>query len=88
MATKAQKVLKTEYMKSTGMNPQLAATKYVVNGLKELNLSPQEKQAMKQKLIPIVANRIKNDRGRTKGRAVGIVMREEKARLKKAAENI
>jgi hypothetical protein len=43
---------------------------------------------MKQKLIPIVANRIKNDRGRTKGRAVGIVMREEKARLKKAAESI
>ena len=88
MATKAEKVLKTETMKSTGMNPLSAATKYVSSGLNGLGLKPAEKLAMKQKLIPIVESRIKNDRGRTASRAAGIVNREAKARISKASKSI
>jgi hypothetical protein len=88
MATKAEKVLKTETIKSTGMNPQLAATRYVSSGLNGLGLKPSEKLALKQKLIPIVANRIKLDRGRTASRAQGIVNREAKARVAKASRGM
>jgi hypothetical protein len=84
MATKAEKVLKTETMKSTGINPQLAAIKYVNAGLKDLGLKPREKAAMKEKLIPIVAKRISLDRGRTASRAKNVVSRETKARLTNA----
>jgi hypothetical protein len=88
MATKAEKVLKTEKMKSTGTNPTRAAIKYVNAGLASLGLKPAERAAMKEKLIPIVENRIKNDRGRTASRAAGIVNRETKARVKKASESM
>ena len=88
MASKAEKVLKTETMKSTGINPQLAAIKYVNAGLAGLGLKPAEKLAMKQKLIPIVENRIKNDRSRTASRAQNVVNRETKARVKKASEGM
>jgi len=88
MATKAEKVLKTSTMKSTGVNPTRAATIYVNAGLKNLGLKPAEKLAMKQKLIPIVENRIKNDRGRTTSRAAGIVNREAKARVTKASSGM
>jgi hypothetical protein len=85
MASKAEKVLKTEKMASTGNNPMRAAIKYVNNGLSGLNLKPQEERALKEKLVPIVENRIKNDRGRTASRAAGIVNRETKARITKAS---
>lgn len=88
MATKAEKVLKTEKMKSTGINPTRAAIQYVNSGLASLGLKPAERAAMKEKLIPIVENRIKNDRGRTASRAAGIVNREAKARVKKATEGM
>jgi hypothetical protein len=88
MATKAEKVLKTEKMKSTGINPARAAIKYVNSGLAGLGLKPAEKLAMKQKLIPIVENRMKNDRGRTASRAAGIVKREAKARVTKASSGM
>ncbi len=88
MATKAEKVLKTEKMKSTGINPTRAAIQYVNSGLAGLGLKPAEKLAMTQKLIPIVENRIKNDRGRTASRAAGIVKREAKARVTKASEGM
>ena len=88
MATKAVKVLKTEKMASTGLNPRTAAIKYVNSGLAGLGLKPAEKVAMKQKLIPLVENRIKNDRGRTASRAAGIVNREAKARVAKASKSI
>jgi len=88
MATKAEKVAKTEKMKSTGMNPSRAAIKYVNSGLAGLGLKPAEKLAMKQKLIPIVENRIANDRGRTASRAAGIVNREAKARVTKASSSM
>jgi hypothetical protein len=88
MATKAEKVLKTQTFASRGFNPTRAAIKYVNSGLAGLGLKPAEKLAMKQKLIPIVENRIKNDRGRTASRAAGIVSREAKARVKKASESM
>ena len=88
MATKAEKVLKTSTIKSTGVNPTRAATIYVNSGLANLGLKPAEKMAMKQKLIPIVENRIKNDRGRTASRAAGIVNREAKARVAKASSGM
>lgn len=88
MATKAEKVLKTETIKSTGMNPLSAATRYVNSGLAGLGLKPAEKLAMKQKLIPIVENRIKNDRGRTASRAKNVVSREAKARIAKASSGM
>lgn len=84
MATKAEKVLKTQTFASRGFNPRLAAIKYVNAGLKDLGLKPREKSAMKAKLIPIVENRIALDRGRTVSRAKGIVSRETKARLANA----
>ena len=85
MASKAEKVLKTEKMASTGINPKLAAVRYINNGLGGLNLKPREEKALKDKLIPIVENRIKNDRGRTASRAAGIVNREAKSRVTKAS---
>ena len=88
MASKAEKVLKTQKMASTGSNPTRAAIKYVNNGLRGLNLKPLEEQALKKKLIPIIENRIKNDRGRTASRAAGIVARETKTRIKKASEGM
>jgi hypothetical protein len=88
MATKAEKVLKTEKMKSTGMNPARAAIKYVNAGIAGLGLKPAEKAALQKKLIPIVETRIANDRGRTASRAAGIVNREAKARVKKASQSM
>ena len=88
MASKAEKVAKTQKMASTGINPQLAAIKYVNAGISGLGLKPAEKLAMQQKLIPIVENRIKNDRGRTASRAQNVVNREAKARVKKASEGM
>jgi len=88
MATKAEKVLKTETMKSTGTNPRKAAIQYVVTGLDKLNLKAQERNFLKQKLIPIVESRIAADRGRTAARAKGIVNRETKARVTKASSGM
>lgn len=88
MATKAEKVLKTQTMGATGMNPELAAIKYVNSGLSGLGLKPSEELAIKKKLIPIVKNRIASDRGRTVSRAKGIVNRETKARIKKASQSM
>jgi hypothetical protein len=88
MATKAEKVLKTEKMKSTGMNPARAAIKYVNAGISGLGLKPSEQAALQKKLIPIVETRIANDRGRTASRAAGIVNREAKARVSKASKSI
>jgi hypothetical protein len=88
MATKAEKVLKTEKMKSTGLNPERAAIKYVNQGLGGLGLKPVEKMELKKKLVPIVASRISNDRGRTASRAQNVVNREAKARVAKPKGNI
>ena len=88
MASKAEKVLKTEKMKSTGLNPEVAAIRYVNAGLKDLGLKPSEKADLQKKLIPIVASRISNDRGRTASRAANVVNREAKARVKKAKNKI
>ncbi len=88
MATKAEKVLKTQKMAATGMNPELAAIKYVNAGLSGLGLKPSEEVALKKKLIPMVSTRIASDRGRTASRAKGIVNREAKARVKKASEGM
>jgi hypothetical protein len=88
MATKAEKVLKTEKMKSTGLNPDVAALRYVLAGLKDLGLKPVEKMDLQKKLIPIVASRISNDRGRTASRAQNVVNREAKARVAKAKSKI
>jgi hypothetical protein len=88
MATKAEKVLKTQTMKATGTNPTRAAIKYVNAGLASLGLKPAEQAAMKEKLIPIVTNRIKLDRGRTVSRGQAIVKREAKERIKRASESM
>ena len=88
MATKAEKQTKTATIKSTGMNPANAARNYVIDGLKDLGLSPRERMDLKMKLIPIVENRIKLDQGRTASRGKNIVAREAKARIAKAKSNI
>jgi hypothetical protein len=88
MATKAEKVAKTQKMAGSGLNPRVAAIKYVNSGLAGLNLKPAEKVAMQNKLIPLVESRIKVDRGRTASRATGIANREAKARVKKASESM
>jgi len=88
MASKAEKVLKTQKMAAADGNAQIAAIKYVNQGLKDLGLKPAEKVALQQKLIPIVTTRIQLDRGRTASRAQGIVNREAKARVKKATEGM
>ena len=84
MATKAEKVLKTQTFASRGFNPRLAAIKYVNAGLNDLGLKPRERDALKEKLIPMMEKRITLDRSRTASRAQGIVNREAKARVKKA----
>ncbi len=86
MATKAEKVLRIQTIKSTGLKPEYAAIKYVKQGIRGLGLKPQEKAALEKKLIPIVTQEIANDRKRTAARAKGIVGRETKARIKKASE--
>jgi hypothetical protein len=84
MATKAEKMLKTQTMKASGLNPELAAIKYVNSGLSGLGLKPSEELAVKKKLIPIIKNQIQLDRSRTVSRGKGIVAREARARVKKA----
>jgi putative protein kinase ArgK-like GTPase of G3E family len=84
MASKAEKVLKTQTFKGRGLNPSLAAIKYVNNGMKGLGLKPREQEAMRKKLIPIVERQIKTDVSRTVSRAKGVVNRESSARIKKA----
>jgi hypothetical protein len=84
MATKAEKVLKTQTFASRGFNPRLAAIKYVNAGLNDLGLKPRERDALKEKLIPMMEKRITLDRSRTASRAKGVVNREAKARVKKA----
>jgi len=88
MATKAEKVLKTQTMKANVGNAQIAAIKYVNSGLNGLGLKPVEKMDLQKKLVPIVASRISNDRGRTASRAQNVVNREAKARVTKAKSNI
>lgn len=88
MASKAEKVAKTQKMAASGLNPRVAAIKYVNAGLSSLGLKPAEKVAMQNKLIPLVENRIKNDRGRTASRAAGIAKREAKTRISKATKSI
>ena len=62
------------------MGYEAAARRYVNNGLKDLQLKPQARMELQEKLIPIVANRMKNDRGRTATRAVA----QEAAAARKA----
>jgi hypothetical protein len=88
MASKAEKVAKTQKMAGSGLNPRVAAIKYVNSGLAGLGLKPAEKIALQNKLIPIVETRIANDRGRTASRAQNVVNREAKARVKKASEGM
>jgi hypothetical protein len=88
MATRAEKVLKTQKMAAADGNAQIAAIKYVNQGLKDLGLKPAEKVALQQKLIPIVKNRIQLDRGRTASRVQNVVTRQAKERIKKATEGM
>jgi hypothetical protein len=87
MATKAEKGSKTASMKALpggAMGYETAARKYVNEGLGKLGLKPNEKTALREKLIPIVSRQMGSDRSRTASRAKGIVNRETKTRLKKA----
>ena len=88
MATKAEKVLKTQTMKANAGNAQIAAIRYVNQGLGGLGLKPTEKMELQKKLVPIVASRISNDTGRTASRAQNVVNREAKARVAKAKSKI
>ena len=88
MATKAEKVLKSNTLYTGGLKPNIAAIKYVNAGMKDLGLKPNEKIELRNKLIPIVTSRITNDRGRTASRAQNVVNRETKARSAKAKSNI
>jgi hypothetical protein len=88
MATKAEKVLKEQSKATLSGNAQIAAMKYINQGLKGLGLKPREELAVKKRLLPIVKNQIQLDRGRTVSRGKGIVAREARARVKKATEGM
>ena len=88
MASKAEKVLQTQTSKGRGLNPELAAIKYVNNGMKGLGLKPREQAALQKKLIPIVTSQIKTDTSRTVSRAKGIVNREANQRTTTAKKKI
>ena len=88
MATKAEKTLKSSQLYVGGLRPEIAAIKYVNQGLGGLGLKPSEKIELKKKLVPIVTSRITNDRGRTASRAQNVVNREAKARVTKAKNSI
>jgi hypothetical protein len=65
-----------------------AATSYVNQGLRNLNLKPKEASALREKLIPIVTSRMTNDRMRTVSRVQNVIAREKKAKIAKATGSI
>jgi hypothetical protein len=87
MATYAEKKSKSASMKALPggeMGYERAARIYVNQGINKLGLKPNEKDALREKLIKQVATRMASERGRTASRGRGIVAREAKARVKKA----
>lgn len=70
------------------MGYETAARKYVNAGLGELGLKPVQKDALRSKLIPIVARQMGVERGRTATRAAGIVNRETAKSTKSAQKKI
>ena len=67
---------------------ETAARRYVNSGIKNLNLKPRQEVALRNKLIPLVANQMKSERGRTLSRAEGIQKRETKKKNSAAARKV
>lgn len=70
------------------MGYETAARRYVNSGLDKLNIKPLQKDALRKKLIPIVARQMGAERGRTATRAAGIAKREETKSVKAANKKI
>jgi hypothetical protein len=70
------------------MGYETAARKYVNAGLGQLGLKPNQKDALRSKLIPIVARQMGAERGRTATRAAGIAKRETVKSTNSAAKKI
>jgi len=74
--------------KSTKNNAAYAADQYVTKGLRGLNLSPDQKDKLYNKLVPIVQKTVQSERGRTVTRGEGIVNRTAATKVKTAEAKI
>ena len=71
-------------LKGGAMGYETAARKYVNQGINKLGLKPNEKDALREKLIKQVSARMGAERGRTALRGQAAVTKAAKARINKA----
>lgn len=72
-------------------NPRIAAQaarKYVNEGINDLGIKPQDKAALRAKLVPIVARQIGAERGRSSVRAEAAVVKSAAKKVKSATKKI
>ena len=74
--------------KATKNNAAYAADQYVTKGLRGLNLSPDQKDKLYNKLVPIVQRTVQSERNRTVTRGKGIVNRTAIQKVKAAEKKI
>jgi hypothetical protein len=74
--------------KSTKNNAAYAADQYVNKGLRGLNLSPDQKEKLYNRLVPIVQKTVQSERNRTVTRGEGIVNRTAVKKVKAAEKKI
>ena len=74
--------------KAVKNNVAYAADQYVTKGLRDLNLSPNQKDKLYNKLVPIVQKTIQSERNRTVARGEGIVNRTAVKKVKAAEKKI
>jgi hypothetical protein len=86
--TRAEFNLQDQKSKASKSKIAYSAKAYVNQGLRELNLKPKEADALRAKLIPIVASRMTNDRMRTISRVQNVIASQKKAKITKATGSI
>jgi hypothetical protein len=88
MASALENKAKEARRLASGINPALAATRYVNAGLADLGLKPVDKQKLRKQMVPIVQARMESSRGRTATRTQAQATRETKQKMLKAKNNI
>ena len=74
--------------KATKNNAAYAADQYVTKGLRGLNLSPDQKDKLYNKLVPIVQRTVQSERNKTVTRGEAIVNRTAVKKIKAAEKKI
>lgn len=88
MAKTTEGKLKTAKQLARPSKIESAAVKYVNSGLSGLGLKPNTKANLVMKLVPMVANQIKNDRSKAVTRGEIITKREAKNKVTSAKNKI